>query len=233
MEKVQEIKEKILQGMKILLRDGMMELNTGHLASRIPGEEKFITIGHLHDFGRTLDTLTLEDLITLDMEGNKLEGKLNTVGELPIHTEIFKRRPDVGAIIHAHPKLATCFSIAGTEILPVYHRAAILSPKVPIWDYPGQVNNLSIAGELAKALGKLPAILMRGHGIVTVGANIEECVSICCILERNAEMQLIATAVGTPRSIEAKYLDGRHIIGQKHENWVRNIWGFLAHQYLK
>ena len=229
---VDQIKQKIVDGMKILLRDGLMELNTGHLSVRVPGENLICMPGHLHDQARTLDTLTFEDIITIDMEGNKVEGKLGAVGERFIHTKIYAARPDAGAVIHCHPQMATCFSIAGVKILPVYHRAAIFYPAVPIWDYPGQIDNPELGQQLAQALGGSPAILVRGHGAVTVGESAEACVAICAILERTAKMQYIASTLGTPRPIEAMYLDGNHIKGQTHKNWVKNIWGYLAHTYL-
>jgi L-ribulose-5-phosphate 4-epimerase len=231
-DQIDQIKRKIMDGMKILLRDGLMEFNTGHLSARVPGTNLICLPGHLHDQGRTLDTLTLADIITIDMDGNKVEGELGAVAERFIHTKIYAARPDVGAVIHCHPKLATCFSIAGVKILPVYHRAAIFHPGVPIWDYPGQINTPELAQQLAEALGQAPAVLARGHGAVTVGESPEACVSICAILERTAQMQYIASTLGTPRPIESKYLDGRHIMGQTHVNWVRNIWGYLAHTYL-
>jgi L-fuculose-phosphate aldolase len=231
-DQIDEIKRKIVDGMKILLRDGLMELNTGHLSVRVPDSDLICLPGHLHDHGRMLDTLTPDDIITIDMEGNKVEGNLSAVGERFIHTKIYATRPDVGAVIHCHPQLATCFSIAGVEILPVYHRGAIFHPRVPIWDYPGQVNTPELGQQLAEALGDNPAVLLQGHGAVTVGASLEECVAVCAILERTAHMQYIAATLGTPRPIEPKYLDGRHIVGQKHKNWVRNVWGYLTHTYL-
>lgn len=230
---ISEIKQKITDGMKILLKDGLMELNTGHLSVRVPGRDLICLPGHLHDQGRTLDTLTLDDIITIDLEGNKTEGTLSPVGERFIHTCIYAARPDVSAVIHCHPRMATCFSIAGTKILPVYHRAAIFHPFVPIWDYPGQVDTPELAQQLTDALGNGPAVLLRGHGAVTVGASPEECVAVCAILERTAQMQHAATVLGTPRPIEPRYMDGRHIAGQKHQNWVRNIWGYLSHTYLR
>lgn len=232
-EELNDIKQKIIDGMKILLKDGLMELNTGHLSVRVPGENLICLPGHLHDHGRTLDTLTIDDIITIDMAGNKVEGALAGVGERFIHTRIYEARPDVSAVIHCHPKIATCFGIAGVPILPVYHRAAIFHPSVPIWDYPGQVDTPELAQQLADALGDGPAVLLRGHGAVTVGASPEECVAVCAILERTAEMQHIAATLGTPKAIESRYMDGRHIKGQKHANWVRNIWGYLAHTYLR
>lgn len=230
---ISEIKQKIIDGMKILLRDGLMELNTGHLSVRVPGQDLICLPGHLHDQGRTLDTLTVDDIITIDMEGNKIEGALSAVGESFIHTKIYAARPDVSAVIHCHPKMATCFSIAGVEILPVYHRAVIFHPGVPIWDYPGQLDTPELGQQVAEALGDRPALLLQGHGAVTVGASAEECVAVCAILERTAQMQHIAATLGTPRAIGPQYMDGRHIKGQKHQNWVRNIWGYLAHTYLQ
>jgi L-ribulose-5-phosphate 4-epimerase len=231
-DQITEIKQKIIDGMKILLGDGLMELNTGHLSVRVPGQDLICLPGHLHDQGRTLDTLIIDDIITIDMAGNKIEGNLSAVGERFLHTKIYAARPDVMAVIHCHPQMATCFSIAGVEIKPVYHRAAIFHPGVPILDYPGQIDTPELGQQVADALMDRPAVLLRGHGAVTVGGSAEECVAVCAILERTAHMQHIASTIGTPKPIESKFMDGRHIAGQKHKNWVRNIWGYLAHTYL-
>lgn len=226
-------KQKILDAHKVLLKSDMMELNTGHQSARIPGTDLICTIGHLHDDGRTLDTLTADDLQILDLDGNIVDGRLSPIEEIFIHTEVYRARPEINSVLHTHPMLCTCFSIAGVEIQPVNQRGRVYYPSVPIWDFAGLINTPALGREMMTHMGRRCALLLKGHGVVTAGTSVEECTSLCVMLERTAKMQLIATALGGARPLTVQDFRDENFFSRDMGNWGINVWGFLAHTYLE
>ena len=113
-----------------------------------------------------------------------------------IHSEIYRARPEVNSVVHFHPPIATSFSIAGREILPVSLMGRIFAPFVPIFWYPGLIDSKEKGEALAKAFVRGRAILLRGHGAVTAGESLAEAGVAAVTLEETAKMQLIAALLG-------------------------------------
>lgn len=193
-----QLKKKLAQAIRTLANGEILTLTVGHVSCRIPNSNNVLILGHSHKAYKTLDTITEEDIIVMNMEGNTVEGRYEPPGERYIHTEIYKSRPDVNAVIHGHPELTTAFSVAGRSIIPVYYRAGQFLPEVPILDYAGQINTKELGTVTAEALGNAWALLLRGHGTVVVGRTLEEAGVNAFALETNARIQLYASILGTP-----------------------------------
>jgi HCOMODA/2-hydroxy-3-carboxy-muconic semialdehyde decarboxylase len=121
-----------------------------------------------------------------------------------IHAAIAKRRPDVGAICRAQPPVATALAAAGVPIEPLHGQGAFLGPRIPVFDDAVLVRDRDRAEALADHLGDAPALVMRGNGAVTVGADIGEAVARMWVLEASAQMNSVAAAAGTPRPLSAE-----------------------------
>jgi HCOMODA/2-hydroxy-3-carboxy-muconic semialdehyde decarboxylase len=115
-----------------------------------------------------------------------------------IHVAIGRRRPDVGAICRAQPPVATALASAGVPIMALHGQGAFVGPQVPVFDDAVLVRDQSRAEALAERLGQTPALLMRGNGAVTVGADVGEAVARMWVLEASAQMNSVAAAAGTP-----------------------------------
>ena len=178
---------------------------------RLEGKDQFYISGHVHKDGKLLTDITGDDIVKVNFDGLKLEGRVSPPGERFIHSEIYKLHPEVKSIVHAHPMLSIIFSVAGQEILPVEHRAVIFYPSVKILDIPAQINTPELGNKVAKALGDNLAILLRGHGNVVVGSSLEGACSNAFVLERNALIQYKAmtpgerTAYYTPRGSKRRF----------------------------
>src|SRR5258708_25891525 len=82
---------------------GIWPLTKGHVSARIPGTDRVLILGHIHSEGRSLIDTDVNDLVTVDLERNWLEGRIEPVDERFMHLEIMKARPDVTSLVHAHP----------------------------------------------------------------------------------------------------------------------------------
>jgi ribulose-5-phosphate 4-epimerase/fuculose-1-phosphate aldolase len=115
-----------------------------------------------------------------------------------IHAAIYEARPDVQSVVHTHQPLATAFSVSGVPLKPIYNQAAPFAPETPILPSPRLIYTVQDGAEVVQTLGDRKALLLQGHGIVTVGEGVEEATSNAVYLERTAYMQWVASCLGAP-----------------------------------
>jgi len=147
--------------------------------------------------------VTAKDMVEMDLDGKPVDPKApRTNGERFIHSEIYKARPDVQAVLHAHSSQLLPFPIAGVPLRPVIAQAGFLPPETPVFEVrdaygPVQgrgmlVTSPKIGAALAKALGKNPVILLRGHGSAVVGDSVRQLVVYAAYTDIDARAQLAA-----------------------------------------
>src|SRR5665647_2060747 len=132
-----ELKKGIAQAVRTLSGGEVLTLTVGHVSCRIPDSDNILILGHCHKAYKTLDTITEDDIVVMDMDGNTVEGNYDPPGEKYIHTEIYRQRSDVNSIVHGQPEMSTAFSIAGKKIVPVFIRGSQFAPEVPVMDCAG------------------------------------------------------------------------------------------------
>ncbi len=149
------------------------------------------------------ELVTEADILEYDLESNPIAaGGIAVYNERFIHGEIYKARPDVMAIVHNHSHAVVPFSCTGVALQPMFHMSAFIGLGVPGWDIRDArkgsdmlVRDAFLGQHLARALGKHPAVLMRGHGSTVVGENIQRAVGRSVYLDINARMQMDAIAL--------------------------------------
>ena len=152
------------------------------------------------------ELVTAGDILEFDLDGNAV----NANGRAPyserfIHAEIYRARPDVSSIVHAHAPSLIPFGVSNVPLRPVYHMASFIGNGVPIFDIRKQfgmtdmlVSDAAKGRALAQALGDKTCVLMRGHGVAVVGSTIPIAVGRSIYLEQNARIQAQAMALGGP-----------------------------------
>jgi len=149
------------------------------------------------------ELVTEADILEYDLESNPINaGGIAVYNERFIHGEIYKLRPDVKAIVHNHSHAVVPFSCTNVALRPMFHMSAFIGLGIPGWDIRDArkgsdmlVRDAFLGEHLARALGKHPAVLMRGHGSTVVGENIQRAVGRSVYLDINARMQLDAIAL--------------------------------------
>jgi L-fuculose-phosphate aldolase len=226
----EELKEKLAEMIRILAAGEILTLMKGHLSYRLPGTGEILILGHTHRSGKTLAGTTGADIVTIDLDGNLLDGSIHPPGEKFIHTCIYRKREDVGAVIHAHPHASMAFAVAGVQIIPVHHEAIALTPCVEILDYAGQIDTEETGMMVAEALKDRAALLLRGHGNVVVGSDPEEACCNAFELELNAKIQFQASLLGTPKAITREELQKAPKPGQKPHRSA-SPWPYYRERY--
>jgi L-fuculose-phosphate aldolase len=175
----------------MLERAGYIDHN-GHASARRDAGSFYINSG-----ASVRGALTTDDLVTVNLDGNLVDGTARPPLEFHIHSEIYRVRPDVQAVMHTHPQWSTFLTMTGTKYQPVYAQGVLLGD-IPLMDTPLSVNTKPMGELLAAALGRGPAVLLKAHGVVVVGADIVECFALAAYVEENAYRQYMAMQIGEP-----------------------------------
>jgi L-fuculose-phosphate aldolase len=138
------------------------------------------------------------DLLILDFDGNVIEGNSLPNRELYIHSECYRRRPDVGSVCHSHSPMVKVFASLGEPLKPIENSASIFAPETPIYQRVGLIVNAELGREVAESLGDHRAVLMRGHGSTVVGLNLQQSVVTAIYLEEAAMLTYRARCIGIP-----------------------------------
>ena len=201
-----ELSERVAQACRVIGKLDLTKAATGHLSARIPGTDKVAI--RARGPGETGVRYTqAEDIILVDLDGKKIEGRDNLVPprEVFIHTWLYKTRPEVKAVVHAHPPTVVLFTICNKPLLPIYggydpSSLRLLTEGIPTYPRSQTVTNDEMGKEFA-ALMRGRAALMRGHGITTIGDSIEEATLTAIGLNMLAEMNYRAYMLGDPQPI--------------------------------
>ena len=187
------LKQQLVDCIRMLEQSDIIDYN-GHASIRLEGDRMLINIGSCQR-----SRLTVADICTIDVEGNVLEGNGKPPLEFHLHAGVYRARPDVKAVVHAHPKWSTFLTMVGQSYQPVYAQGSLVYP-MPVLDSPNSINNKAMADRLAATLGERPAAMMKSHGAVTVGKTIVEAFVLANYLEENAYRQYMALQIGKPYS---------------------------------
>lgn len=183
---------------RILVEHGVIDAY-GHVSLRSPENPSRYFLAR----AIAPERVQLEDLIEYDLDSKVVDEKaaaLESVRERYIHGEVYKRRPDVMAVVHNHSPTVVPFSVTNVGIKPLFHMAGFIGeeglPNFEIRDFEKGTDLLVKTPQLGRALagvlGARPAALMRGHGAVVVGPTLRHAVGRSIYLEVNARMQLQA-----------------------------------------
>lgn len=205
---IDALKEGLINAGRILVKEDQGDFIFGHVAARLP-DNPGLFLMKPHTIG--LEEITPDNLITLNLEAEKVAGHMPRHLEAFIHSEVLRARPDVQAVVHTHAPHAVAFSALGKPLQPVGHDGALFCDGLPVFSETTDLIVDQQRGKaVARALGEHNAMLLRNHGIVTVGRNIEEATMLALFLERACKNQLMVEACGgavhvsTPEDAKAK-----------------------------
>ncbi|MFT8246521.1 class II aldolase/adducin family protein [Roseomonas sp. BN140053] len=186
-----EREQQLVDAVRMLTQAEIIDYN-GHCSIRTAPDRLLINSGR-----SVRSHLTTDDLVEIGLDGERIRGTDAPPLEYHIHAAIYRQRPDVGAVVHGHPKWSTYLSMVGEAFAPVYAQGTLLG-EVPLFPNPLSVNTGAAGAALAQTLGAGRAVLLRSHGAVVVGADIVESFALALYLEDNAQRQYMARALGRP-----------------------------------
>ena len=184
---------------RILVLEGVLD-GMGHVSARKPGDASRFLLAR----SMAPELVTADDILEYGANGEPIDARgRQSYLERFIHSEIYRVRPDVQAIVHCHTPSLIPFAASDVPLRAMYHMAAFVAEGVPVFDTRKAagatdllVRDAPLGRALAKTLGNKPAALMRGHGAVVVANSIPNVVGRSVYLDINARAQLQAVALG-------------------------------------
>ncbi|WP_066796770.1 class II aldolase/adducin family protein [Caldivirga sp. MU80] len=187
-----EIKQEITRVMRALYERGLVSALGGNVSARVPGAGEF----WITPSGVFKGNVNVDDLVKVDLDGNVIEGVLRPSTETPFHAAIYRVRPDVNAVIHAHNPVTLGLALAGVNLKPISVEAVMTLRRVEVvpFAFPGTDQLAKLVADAA--LKGARAIILMNHGVVGLGANLLEAEAIVETLEEVATAQFVAMALG-------------------------------------
>lgn len=225
-DRVREARQAVIDAGLILEANGLGDLTRGHVSVRVPGDAShFLMKPHSHGF----DEITHDNIVVCNLDGEKVAGGGRRHSEVFIHSEIYRARPDVMSVIHAHPPHAVALSATGKAVRPISQPGVAFRDGVPC--YTGGIDLIrtpQAGAAVARALGSRKAVVLRNHGVAVVGASVEEATILTIMLESACHIQLLAEAAGgIAAEFEAEEIDRLHHNITRPEQYTVNF------QYLR
>jgi 3,4-dihydroxyphthalate decarboxylase len=197
------LRQEIADACRVLAARGLAEGHLGHISLRVDDERLLVRCRGPQERGLAWTTAEDVHLVTLDGEpgaAGELDG-WTPPNELPLHTEVLRRRPDVSAVVHAHPPAVVAADLAGLGIRPIVGAFDIPGTKlaaggVPVYPRGVLVRDRRLAGEMVDAMGERPVVLLRAHGLTSSGSGVAEAVLRAISVDQLARLQLTVVSAG-------------------------------------
>jgi L-fuculose-phosphate aldolase len=187
---------------QMLHQQGFVAATDGNLSVRLDSERVMTT-----PTGFSKGMLQPEDMVIVDLRGEKLSGANKPTSEIDMHLTIYRMRPDVGAVVHAHPCTATGFASAGIALdKPLCSEIVVTLGSVPLAPY-ATTGTMELSESLSPFIPSHNAILMANHGVVTYGADLAQAYMRMESVEHYAKVVLAVRQLGTAQTLDPGELE--------------------------
>jgi ribulose-5-phosphate 4-epimerase/fuculose-1-phosphate aldolase len=192
MDAIEHTRKDIISACRILTDKKLVE-GFGHVSARLPGTDRFLLTPRIG-----LALVQESDLLTMNLNGEVVDGNQPVPAEAWLHMALMKAKPRVQAITRIHARMANIFSVTDRKLEPVHNHGSFFASGVPVFTTPDLITTAQLGAQVAELLGDGPAVLLRGNGQVTVGRTIAEAVMMAIYLEEAAEILYGALQIGKP-----------------------------------
>ena len=214
------LKKRVFEQNIALVKHGLVVLTWGNVSAKDPDTGLVV----IKPSGVPYDTMRAEDMVVVDIDGNRVEGELNPSSDLPTHLYLYKQYPTLGGVVHTHSTYATAFAQSGRDITPygtthadAFYGAVPVSRELTDAEIAEayEWNTGKVIAETVTDTDAIPAVLVKNHGVFTWGATPEKAVENAVTLEEVAKMAHLTESLNgaTPR-IKQTLLDKHYL--RKH-----------------
>ena len=196
------LKKEIVSTMRLLYEKSLITPTGGNVSARLSGSASF----WITPTSRFKGDLNTHDLVKVTLSGKWSSRRLKPSVETPLHSEIYRTRSDVNAVIHAHSPVTLGVALSGAEIKPLTPEGVLFVGEVPVaqLETPGTQN---LASAVAEMLKSHQVVVMQNHGVVAVGRSLLEALNRLEIVEMTAQIMTVAHTWGVSPSLPAAQLE--------------------------
>lgn len=215
---VEEVRRTVCDLHAELVRYGLVAWTAGNVSGRVPGTSTFV----IKPSGVSYDALTPESIVVCDLDGSLVDGELAPSSDTAAHAYVYRHRPDVGGVVHTHSTYATAWAARGEPVPCVLTAMADeFGGEIPVGPFVA-IGDDSIGRGIVSTLAghRSPAVLMRQHGVFTIGKDARAAVKAAVMCEDVARTVHIARQLGEPLPIpqgdvERLYERYQNVYGQR------------------
>jgi len=191
-----------------LVRNGLVAWTSGNVSARVPGADLMV----IKPSGLAYDDLTPESMVVCDLAGSRTDGRFSPSSDTAAHAYVYRHMPAVGGVVHTHSAYATAWAARGEPIPCVITAMADeFGGEIPVGPFALIGGDEIGRGIVATLDGhRSPAVLMRSHGVFTVGPTARAAVKAAVMCEDAARTVHLARMLGTPDSLSAEHVDALH-----------------------
>ncbi|MGB9587571.1 MAG: L-ribulose-5-phosphate 4-epimerase [Armatimonadota bacterium] len=204
---LEELKAIVCKYNKLLPERGLVTMTSGNCSGRDPKGNLVV----IKPSGVDFEDLQPDDMVVVDLQGNVVEGKYKPSVDTATHLYIYRHMPEVGSVIHTHSNYATAFAALGKPI-PVYLTAIAdeFGCEIPVSDY-AKIGGEEIGKEVVDKIGDSPAILLKNHGVFTVGKTVRDAFKAAVMVEDVAKTVHPALLLGQPEELPPEEVRRAHM----------------------
>ena len=201
-----ELRKEIQQLHLRLPQNNLVTWTSGNVSGRDPSSNLVV----IKPSGVYYEDLTPENMVVLDLDGKVVEGNLKPSSDTFAHLYIYRNRPDINGIVHTHSPYATAFAAVGKPIPAVLTAMCDeFGGPIPCGGY-AKIGGDEIGQEVVRSIGSSPAILLKNHGVFTVGKNPLAAVKAAVMVEDVARTVFLAYQLGNPAEIPQEEIERAH-----------------------
>jgi L-ribulose-5-phosphate 4-epimerase len=203
---LEELKEELVQLHLELPKNNLVVWTGGNVSARDP-ETGLVVI---KASGIRYEEMCADHMVVVDLDGKMVEGDYKPSSDVYSHLYIYKHRPDVGGVVHTHSVYATAFAAVNKPIPVVLTAIADeFGGPIPCGGF-ALIGDDAIGRVVVECIGKSPAVLLKNHGVFTIGKNAKAAVKAAVMTEDNAKTVWLAMQIGTPDQIPQEDVEKLH-----------------------
>ena len=216
----QQVKKDMVEVGRRIYDRGYVAANDGNISARISEDEILTT-----PTGVSKGFMEPDMMIKVNLEGEKLAGNLEPSSELKMHLEVYRVRPDVVAVLHAHPPAATAFAAAGQALdRPVLPEIIIALGDVPLARY-GTPSTNEVPKSIRPHIKDHDAVLLENHGVLTLGTDLYKALFKMESIEHFAQISIYARMLGGEQELSSEEVEKLLQVRKKMNPGGRHPWG--------
>ena len=211
---LEELKGIVYECNLELPKNGLVQWTSGNVSGR-DKETGYVVI---KPSGVSYEKMTADDMVVVDLDGNIIEGKLSPSSDTESHLYVYQHRDDVNGMVHTHSNYATAFAAVGKTIPACLTLIAEnFGPGIPLGAY-APIGGKEIGAEIVRSIGDSPSILMKNHGVFTIGSSPVDALKAAIVTEDVAKTYWLALQIGEPTILDEKEVE-------EHRNWFLASYG--------
>jgi L-fuculose-phosphate aldolase len=202
-----EVRKEIVDACHRLEEAALVSGSSGNVSVKLPPADDGRVLLAITPSGVPYRVLKPEQVLVIDLEKHVIEGQGQPSSETNTHIAAYRAREDVGSVIHSHSIYASALAIAGQDIPPLIDEQVVsLGGAVPCAEW-GMSGSEQLGTNAMEAMGLKRAVLLRSHGVLGVGADLEEAIHIVTFVERLAKTYIMARLVGEVNTLPANIVE--------------------------